>query len=606
MRALPLKFRTVLAIAAIVVTGAGVTGGIATTAGATTARSAASAAEPTEPGGTLSSAFPLGGLGALGAKGARIGGLSCASPGNCAAVGSYDVGGGLPFTADEVAGVWQSARAVPGIKGLVGTGGQGRLDAVSCWAAGDCAAAGWFESGQDKSTDGLVVLEQNGTWGKAHMIGVYGGQLTVVSCSAGGYCAAAGTAGQVHSGKRLPLAVAESKGTWGPPRTFALPTEIARPGNVITSVSCPAAGDCLAVGESYTEIGGTGASANVSQGILLQQIKGSWAVFAVEIPGLATLHAKRTTAESISCPSAGDCTVVGRTATATSSGSFLAVESNGTWLPPTPLPAQSSGYQLSSVSCVTVPVRDTCYSTGSSTATAFTEESENSTAFAPGSVLGAAKLGNTGITENPAPVISCSVSAYCAVGGEYRGTTAGHQPFLDVKTALGWQYAIGLHGLPLLSGGKSDAEIDAVSCTAAGYCSGAGTYLSTAKVYEPFVVNLATQAMVHLSVVNTGLTYGKEQAGHVTVQLTSPKGTPTGKVDITAGRTTVCIIKAVHGTGSCHLTAKQLKPGGYLFHATYRIGRLHPRAFGHHRGRGGEVRRTAFAAISAWTVRRRQ
>ena len=77
-------------------------------------------------------------------------------------------------------------------------------------------------------------------------------------------------------------------------------------------------------------------------------------------------------------------------------------------------------------------------------------------------------------------------------------------------------------------------------------------------------MNLATQAMVHLSVVNTGLTYGKEQAGHVTVQLTSPKGTPTGKVFITAGRTTVCI-----GTGSCHLTARQLKPGGYLFQATY-------------------------------------
>ena len=107
MRALALKFRTVLAIAAAVVTGAGVTGGIATTAGATTARSAASAAGPTEPGGTLSYAFPLSGLGALGAKGARIGGLSCASPGNCAAVGSYDVGGGLPFTADEVAGIWQ-------------------------------------------------------------------------------------------------------------------------------------------------------------------------------------------------------------------------------------------------------------------------------------------------------------------------------------------------------------------------------------------------------------------------------------------------------------------------------------------------------------------
>jgi hypothetical protein len=68
---------------------------------------------------------------------------------------------------------------------------------------------------------------------------------------------------------------------------------------------------------------------------------------------------------------------------------------------------------------------------------------------------------------------------------------------------------------------------------------------------------------------NTGPTYGQEQAGHVTVQLTSPKGTPTGKVDITAGRTTVCIIKAARGTGSCHLTAKRVKPGGYLFQATY-------------------------------------
>ena len=74
---------------------------------------------------------------------ARLNAVSCGSPGNCSAVGTYtDSSGSVqPLFVDEVSGVWQ-----PGIEGVLPTdadtpNASPTVSAVSCSSAGNCAAA---------------------------------------------------------------------------------------------------------------------------------------------------------------------------------------------------------------------------------------------------------------------------------------------------------------------------------------------------------------------------------------------------------------------------------------------------------------------------------
>jgi Bacterial Ig-like domain (group 3) len=60
------------------------------------------------------------------------------------------------------------------------------------------------------------------------------------------------------------------------------------------------------------------------------------------------------------------------------------------------------------------------------------------------------------------------------------------------------------------------------------------------------------------------VTYGREQAEHLTVTVVSRHGgTPAGTVTVKAGTATVCLVKLRSGRGSCTLTARQLKVGTY-------------------------------------------
>ena len=54
----------------------------------------------------------------------------------------------------------------------------------------------------------------------------------------------------------------------------------------------------------------------------------------------------------------------------------------------------------------------------------------------------------------------------------------------------------------------------------------------------------------------------------VSPEFTAPA--PTGKVTISDGKTTLCVIALLSGKGSCGLTSKELKTAGtYLIVATY-------------------------------------
>jgi hypothetical protein len=123
--------------------------------------------------------------------------VSCASDGNCVVVGHYTdaTGRWQPFFGEEKDGTWQNTSTVPGIAAL-DVGHFSDLQSVSCASAGNCAAIGFYT---DASGTGQVftIDEVNGTWGSAAKLpgpsnqGIFSPQ-SIVSCWSAGNCTSGG------------------------------------------------------------------------------------------------------------------------------------------------------------------------------------------------------------------------------------------------------------------------------------------------------------------------------------------------------------------------------------------------------------------------------
>jgi hypothetical protein len=118
--------------------------------------------------------------------GAQVTSVSCASAGNCAAGGQFDYGGyNAAFLVNEKNGAWGKLIYVPGLNAV---SRDAYLNSVSCASPGNCAAAGDYDLGV------FVAIEKNGVWGKETTVP---GALPVkavnsVSCASAGSCVAGG------------------------------------------------------------------------------------------------------------------------------------------------------------------------------------------------------------------------------------------------------------------------------------------------------------------------------------------------------------------------------------------------------------------------------
>jgi hypothetical protein len=134
-------------------------------------------------------------------KAASFGMVSCAVPGNCGAGG--DARNGV-VVASQVRGRWRAAERLPGAASLE-RGGESAFSSISCTSPGNCTAGGYgvrsIEQGSSTRTFAadFLATEKNGTWGAVHPVpGVaalskFGYALvTAVSCSAPRNCAAGG------------------------------------------------------------------------------------------------------------------------------------------------------------------------------------------------------------------------------------------------------------------------------------------------------------------------------------------------------------------------------------------------------------------------------
>ena len=284
------------------------------------------------------------GLAALGARGAFISEVSCGSPGNCAAGGQYGTGSGsYPFVVSEAHGRWGAAQEVPGTAGL-NNGGDAQVSSVSCASAGNCAADGTYTD-SSSHFQAFVVNETKGTWGAAQEVPGTAGlnkggdaQAGSLSCASAGNCAADGTYVD-SSGHQQPFVVSERNRAWGRaeelPGTMALnKAGIAQ----VSSLSCPSAGNCAAVG-------GYGPSQGPNRVLVASEAGGRWGR-AMQLPG--TPVADSIPYPSVSCSSAGYCVAAG--------AGFVTTETSGRWGLAEKVPGMAAlssrgGADLSSISC---------------------------------------------------------------------------------------------------------------------------------------------------------------------------------------------------------------------------------------------------------------
>ena len=127
--------------------------------------------------------------------------------------------------------------------------------------------------------------------------------LGSVSCPAAGSCVAVGHYTSQAQGEEVPLAESLSGGTWTATAASATglnPPPLAAAGVWLTKVSCPAVGSCVA-------IGGYDNSSGYRQAAVETLANGSWTATTAPAPAADV----SMTLLGLSCPAAGSCVAVG-------------------------------------------------------------------------------------------------------------------------------------------------------------------------------------------------------------------------------------------------------------------------------------------------------
>jgi len=109
--------------------------------------------------GTWGDAIPIPALSSINTAGSAQGSsVSCASAGNCAVTGSYvDSAGSQGFVVNQTDGTWGNAIAIPALIGL-NTAGDAEGTSVSCASVGNCAVTGYYNVGSVLGFGGSGVV----------------------------------------------------------------------------------------------------------------------------------------------------------------------------------------------------------------------------------------------------------------------------------------------------------------------------------------------------------------------------------------------------------------------------------------------------------------
>jgi hypothetical protein len=418
--------------------------------------------------------------------------VSCASSG-CAAAGTFDANGytqGLLLGGSPASPASWSASEAP-----LGSGqapnDAASVQAVGCDPASSCVALGRYvdSSGND---DLLILTDSGGAWTASQGPLPSGASgldwISQVVCPAPGDCVAVGDYDE-QGGGQDGLLLTETNGTWSASQA---PLPSAGSDAYLSSVSCPSATSCVAVGSYW-------ASSDWSQyGMILAGSFGSsWSWSAAVAPEPGNAAGDDEYLETVSCTSTSSCLAAGQYDASTDNyeGALLtgSTGTSGWSAVEAALPSGASTSDLQNVGFDSIA----CASATSCTALGgyldssgqdqamFVQESSGAWQAAAKVVLpaGAATTGQTVSMWSAA----CASSASCTAVGSYYDSSGHRQAMIAAEISGAWQQA-GEVTLPAGASSNPDASLTSISCSALG-CAAGGTYVDSSGYNEGLLLN---------------------------------------------------------------------------------------------------------------------
>jgi len=401
------------------------------------------------------------------AEDAYFKGVSCVSAGNCTAAGSFKTvaGGSQAFTMSSTSGVW--GQAIPAVfnSGLQSTIREAEFSSVSCTSAGNCAAVGFFVK-TNNTIEAFAMSSTNGVWGQAIPAVFANGvqnvapdaELYSVSCASAGNCTAAGTFNNA-AGALETFTMSSTNGVWGQatPAVFASGVQIATDDYFSGSVSCASAGNCTVAG-SFKNLNNN----SFLEAFTMSSTNGVWGQATPAVFGSGIQNAiPAALFNSVSCASAGNCTASG--AFRTVAGGFEAFtmsSTNGVWDQAIPAEHVNGARDLS---------RDAEFYS-----------------------------------------VSCASAGNCTAVGYFNNAAGAYEAFTMSSTNGVWGQATPAVFASGLQNIAPETDLRSVSCASAGNCVAVGRFMNASggneaftmmSTYNPPVVTTTTVAATTTTVV---------------------------------------------------------------------------------------------------------
>jgi hypothetical protein len=389
-------------------------------------------------------------------------------------------------------GSWGAAAEVPGTSSL-NAGGNDEVDDVSCASPGNCGAGGFYTDGAGHQQL-WVANEVAGTWSSAEQIPGTAllntgttADFNAISCPSVGNCTAVGDYTDTSNALQA-FVVQETGGTWGA-AIEAPGTGFLNSDGVASAftVSCGSAGNCT--------VGGTFANSSAHlQAFSLNEVNGVWDS-AVQLPGIATLSLGSVSAlTSVSCSSSGNCSGVGVYTDASAlTQSFVDDEQNGIWATVQETPGDTTlntggDMEYNGLSCSSV---GNCsaggfYKDSSTHLQAFTVNESNGVWASAAELPGIATMNAGGASA--VFNLSCTASGSCSAVGNYTDASSAEQAFVVDEVGGTWGSIEEAPGSAALNVGGG-ANLNDVSCTSPGDCDAGGLYSDTANSTQAFTID---------------------------------------------------------------------------------------------------------------------
>jgi hypothetical protein len=345
---------------------------------------------------------------------------------------------------------------------------------LSCPSSGNCALDGAYSSGTG-SREMFVANEVHGRWGKAEEIrglpaSVTGLTPVPVSCRSAGNCLAAGN----YTVKDIygEFVVAEHNGIWGGVQQIPglLPDQTV---NIVTSIdtlSCGSAGNCTVGGLYMTRVSPHG---ETPAAFVASETNGQWGK-AQLIRGVPVKPHWPTVVLDISCTSAGNCAAAGTypkvRQNTIDQGVFTASELDGVWGPAELLHGIVDQLPEPTITQLSCASVGNCSLIGDSHAQ---RNSAQDRAFVASQIDGT--WGNSepisGIKNDDATTggVSCLAPGECTADVNYNSSEGNGRPYTVTETNGVWHGAKEVPGITTPSSLRR-ANFAPISCASRGNC----------------------------------------------------------------------------------------------------------------------------------------